>query len=139
MLEELAELGARVKRVEGVLERIAAKHPGVALLQTIPGVGIRTAEAFVAYVDDVRRFASVKRASCYFGLVPCQDASGPVNRLGHITKDGPATVRKLLCEAGWQAVRRSPTVRAFFERVVRGDADRRKIAGSPWRSTWSGS
>jgi hypothetical protein len=43
MLEELAELGAPVKRVEVVLERIAAKHPGVALLRTIPGVAVRTA------------------------------------------------------------------------------------------------
>jgi transposase len=128
MLEELAELGARIKRVEAALEAIAARHPGVALLRTIPGVGIRTAEAFVAYVDDVARFASVKRASSYFGLVPCQDASGPVNRLGHITKDGPATVRKLLCEASWQGVRRSPTIRAFFARIARGDADRKKIA-----------
>jgi transposase len=135
MLEELAELGARIKRLEVALERIAAKHPGVALLRTIPGVGIRTAEAFIAYVDDVARFASVKRASSYFGLVPCQDASGPVNRLGHITKDGPATVRKLLCEAAWQGVRRSPTIGAYFERIARGDADRRKVAlvaTAPW-------
>ena len=34
------------------------------------------------------------------GLVPRQDATGNVNRLGHITKDGPATVRKMLTEAG---------------------------------------
>jgi hypothetical protein len=34
----------------------------------------------------------------------------------------------LLCEAAWQGIRRSPGLKAFFERVTRGEADRRKIA-----------
>jgi transposase len=70
----------------------------------------------------------VRQVGCYLGLVPCQDASADRNRLGHITGDGPATVRKLLCEAAWQAVRRSPSVRAYFERVAGGKPDRRKVA-----------
>ena len=37
-------------------------------------------------------------------------------------------MRKLLCEAAWQAVRRSPAVRAFFDRVSGGERDRRKLA-----------
>lgn len=128
MLDDLAELGERVARVEAELDRIAADHPGVALLRTIPGVGPRTAEAFVAHVDDVRRFARVDQVGCYFGLVPCQDASADRNRLGHITRDGPAGARWLLAEAAWQGRRRSPTIAAFFERVMRGDADRKKVA-----------
>ena len=64
----------------------------------------------------------------YFGLIPRQDASGGMNRLGHITREGPATVRALLTEAAWQASRRSPRVHDFFERVRRGDRSRRKIA-----------
>jgi len=34
----------------------------------------------------------------------------------------------LLCEAAWQAVRRSPSMKAFFERVTHGDPGRKKIA-----------
>jgi transposase len=128
MLEELAELTAKVGRAERELRKVADGHPGVALLMTIPGVGIRTAEAVVAWLDDVRRFRRVRQAGAYFGLVPCQDASAGRNRLGHITRDGPATVRKLLCESAWQGVRRSPTVRAVFERVCGGKPDRRKVA-----------
>ena len=62
----------------------------------------------------------------YFGLVPAQDQSGQTNRLGHITREGSATVRQLLTEATWQAVRRSATVRASFERIMRNDRDRRR-------------
>ena len=63
-----------------------------------------------------------------FGLVPSQDQSGDRNRLGHITREGAPVVRQLVAEAAWQALRRSPTVRAFFERVQRGDPQRKKIA-----------
>jgi hypothetical protein len=37
-------------------------------------------------------------------------------------------VRQLVAEAAWQAQRRSPTVRAYFERVQRDDPQRKKIA-----------
>src|SRR4029077_17160376 len=73
-------------------------------------------------------FPNSKAVGRYFGLVPSQDQSGGTNRLGHITKAGSATVRRFLTEAAWQAVRRSPTVRAYFERVRRDDPQRKKIA-----------
>ena len=63
-----------------------------------------------------------------FGLVPLQDQSGPANRLGHITKQGPAVARRLLVEAAWQGIRRSEQLRRFFEQVMRGDPGRKKIA-----------
>lgn len=128
LVDDLQEATRKIRLVEKYLAKAADKYPGVALLMTIPGVGIRTAEAFLAYVDDVRRFAKVKRVGSYFGLVPCQDSSGEINRLGHITKEGPPTVRKLLTEAAWQGIRRSSTIRAFFERVRHDDPERRKIA-----------
>jgi len=128
MVDDLTELEAKVRKVERELDRIGRAHAGVTLLRTIPGVGPRTAEAFVAHVDDVSRFARVKQVGSYFGLVPCQDASADRNRLGHITKDGPAPVRWLVAEAAWQGRRRSPKIRAYFDRVMRGDPQRKKIA-----------
>jgi transposase len=128
LLEELAEDQTRLKRVEAELEKVADANPAVTLLRTIPGVGIRTAEAVAAYVDDPSRFAKLKSIGAYFGLVPCQDSSADKNRLGHITREGPATVRKLIVEAAWQSTRRCDEARAFFERLMGGDPGRRKIA-----------
>src|SRR5438876_2828138 len=73
-------------------------------------------------------FAMPRRLAAIFGLAPCQDQSGNKNRLGHITREGAPVVRQLVAEAAWQALRRSPTVRAHFERVQRGDPQRKKIA-----------
>jgi len=126
-LDDLVYQDRKIRRVERVLLEIANRHPAIALLRSIPGVGPRTSEAFVAYVDDPSRFRA-KSIGAYLGMVPRQDASAGRNHLGRITRQGPATVRKMLAEATWQAVRRSPKVRAHFDRICHGRADRRKKA-----------
>lgn len=128
LLEEIETLTKQIQRVEQELNRQARKTPAVARLRTIPGVGPRTAEAVVAFLDDPHRFKNAKAVGRYFGLVPSQDQSGDRNRLGHITREGPPVVRQLVAEAAWQAIRRSPTVRAFYERTRRDDPQRQKIA-----------
>ena len=52
LLLELEEVRQKIAQVEKVLQQLAAQEPAVGLLRTIPGVGIRTAEAVVAYIDD---------------------------------------------------------------------------------------
>ncbi len=127
-VEELQHLDTQIKRVEKELNAIAEGHAGVYLLRTIPGVGPRTAEAVVVYIDRADRFARNMQVGSYCGLVPSQDQTGDRDRLGHITREGPATVRKLLTEAAWQGIRRSSHIRAYFERVQDGDEQRKKIA-----------
>jgi len=128
LIDELKQVNQKIRRVEEALNQIAQKNPGVQLLMSIPGVGIRTAEAFVAHVDNPVRFKNSHQAGVYFGLVPCQDASANKNRLGHITQDGPAIARRLLTEAAWQGTMRSPRIKGHFERIAQGKKERRKIA-----------
>ena len=127
MLEELGELRKKIDRVTKVLDGIGRKHAGVMLLMTIPCVGPRTAEAFVAYVDDPHRFTSSTIGS-YFGLVPREDSTGDHRRLGHITREGPSTVRKYLTEAMWRGVSKDEDLKRVYERFLRGDKSRKKIA-----------
>jgi transposase len=128
LLEEIETLNRQLRRIEQELNRRAQQAPSVLLLRSIPGVGVRTAEAVAAFIDDPHRFANAKAVGRYFGLVPRQDQSGDKNQLGHITREGAPVVRRLLAEAAWQAIRRSPTVGAYFERAQREDPQRKKIA-----------
>jgi len=128
MQERLRHLDQEIRHATSELDHIGSRHPGVVLLRTIPGVGARTAEAVVAYIDRIERFGRTGQVASYFGLVPSQDASAGTNRLGHITKQGPATARQYLVEAAWQAVYRCPEARVRYDRICKGDPKRRKTA-----------
>jgi transposase len=127
-LKDWTDGNAQIQQVTAELNRIGRQDPRVQLLQTIPGVGPRTAEAFVAHVDDAGRFSRTDKIGTYFGLVPCENSSAGKERLGHITKEGPGIVRWLLVEAAWQATRRSPSLKTRFERISQGDRKRKRIA-----------
>jgi transposase len=128
LLRQIEEANASIQQVCDELNTIAQAHPGVALLRTIAGVGPRTAEAVVAYLDDPRRFGRANRVAAYVGLVPSQDSSAGRERLGRVTKQGPAVLRYLLIEAAWQVIRRDPFMRAYFEQIHAGRKENRKKA-----------
>jgi transposase len=128
LLRQLQHGDEMIRILTKQLDEMAGRHSDVILLRTIPGVGPRTAEAFVAYVDDPQRFERTNQVASYFGLVPREDSSAGVHRMGHITKSGPATARKLLTEAAWRCIDKNRTLRAVFDRIAMGKKDRRRIA-----------
>ena len=67
---------------------LAKQLPEVQRLLTIPGIGLLTATAIVGFVGNLRRFPSGRRFSSYLGLVPKENSSGDIRRLGRITKRG---------------------------------------------------
>lgn len=128
MLEELELLDGQLKRITKYLDDYLETKAGGMLLMSIPGVGPRTAEAVLAYTDDVRRFSRGNQYCAYFGLTPKLDESGQNRKSGHISKQGPSIVRWLVVEGAWRAIRKSPALKAFYERVMAGQKDRKKIA-----------
>jgi len=128
LLDEFDLLQSQLKRVSDYLDGYLANNRGGNLLMSIPGVGPRTAEAVLAYTDDVTRFGNYKDYCSYFGMTPKLDESGCCRRLGHISKHGPSVVRCVICESSWVAIRKSQGLRAFYERVMCGQDGRKKIA-----------
>jgi len=128
LLDELAFLESQRDRVTVYLDAYLANQSGATLLMSIPGVGPRTAEAVLAYTDDVERFDNYKQYCAYFGVTPKLDESGSVRRLGHISKQGPSVVRWVLCESSWKVIRYCPGLKAFYDRVMAGQQSRKKIA-----------
>jgi transposase len=91
-------------------------------LCTAPGVGVVTAVAFRATLDEAGRFRGAHQVECYLGLVPREMSSGEKQHRGRITKSGNARARWLLVEAAW-AVWRSRTaetapLRAWAQRIA---------------------
>ena len=96
LILEIGELEARIQAVEKQLEALAAQTPVVALLRTIPGIGLLTSTALIGFVGDVGRFPSGRHFACYLGLTPREYSSGSRRRLGRISKQGDAYLRTLL-------------------------------------------
>jgi transposase len=128
LLDELRFLGQQIAWLEAQLDALADRQPGIALLRTIPGIGARSAEALLAYADELERFGNRKRFASYFGLTPREDSSGERVRRGRISKQGPGVVRWVLVEAAQCALRRCPGLRAYAQRIARGRKDRWKKA-----------
>ena len=76
-------------------------------LMTVPGVGAVVALGYVATVDVAARFARSKAVGAVFGLTPWQYQSGEVQRQGHVSLCGDATMRALLYEAAQAMLFRS--------------------------------
>lgn len=65
-------------------------------LATIPGIGPLAASAIAATVGDAAQFKSGRELAAWMGLTPRQNSSGGKERLGGITRQGNAYLRKLL-------------------------------------------
>jgi transposase len=125
-LSEYRQLVELLGQAEARLDALAATDADVRLLETIPGVGPRTAETVAAYLGDPHRFANGKQVSAYGGLVPRQYQSGECDRRGRITRRGPALLRKLLVECAWVMLRYNAWARAVYVRLSRGRARKKQ-------------
>jgi transposase len=149
---EYRALVERITQAEAALDTLSSADAGTQLLETIPGMGPRTAEAVSAHLGDARRFESAKQVGAYAGLVPRQYQSGVTDRKGRITRRGPGVLRKLLVECAWCMLRYNPWARAQYARLTGGGVSRKKPAivalarkllvrcwamlrdGKPWRA-----
>ncbi len=127
-LTEYRQVCELIHQAEAKLDTLGQQHADVVLLQTVPGLGPRTAETVAAYLHDAPRFGSAKQVSAYSGLVPRQHQSGEMDRRGRITKRGPALLRKMLVECAWCMIRYNAWARGIYQRLTGGGQRRKKQA-----------
>jgi transposase len=120
---ELAVVNRELERMSGREEyRVKA-----AALMELPGVGLVTAMVFLTELGDLRRFKNRRALANYLGLTPRSHESGKQDdRKGHISKMGPARVRKVLNQAAWCLVRLDPYWRNWYQGEGREHRNERK-------------
>ncbi len=104
-LEEIEALGRKAESIHKELARLAELMPAAKQLMTVPGIGVLTATALVAFVGDPHRFRSGRRFAAYLGLTPREHSSGHSRRLGRITKHGNSYLRMMLIHGARSALR----------------------------------
>ena len=133
LLSEVAPLLAVMRPVnqqlaysDGAIEAVTRPDARVQRLRTVPSVGPVTAAAFVATIDDARRFRRAHEVEAYLGLVPRELSSGESPRRGRITQAGKNTrMRWLLVQAAVSILRLRDPRTAPLRRWATGIAARR--------------
>jgi transposase len=128
-VREVRDLEARLRGVERALEGIAEESEAIVRLRTIPGVGLLTATALVAFVGDVRRFQTGRRFASYLGLTPRESSSGLRRRLGAISKRGDPYLRMLLIHGARSVLLHAKKAAGPRDRLRSWALDREKARG----------
>ncbi len=116
LMAVMRTLNEQIQVADAKLERLASDDEQVASLCTMPSVGPVTAVAFLANVDDAKRFAGAHQLEAYLGLVPSEMSSGEKQRGGRITKVGSPRMRALLVQVALSTMRlRKATTAGLWE------------------------
>jgi transposase len=122
---EIVELDQAVQ----TLSEVPRYAQVVKRLDALMGVGVLTAMVFLTEMGDLSRFRNRRQVACYLGTVPSKAESGKTDdRKGHITRQGPARVRRVLCQASWARVGHDPQTAACYDRIVQKNPKHKKIA-----------
>jgi transposase len=107
-----------IDRLDWEVHQRARTDPRVKVLTQLPGVGPFTAMVILAEAGDVTRFGSARKLAAWAGLTPAVRGSDRTVRHGHISKQGSAWLRWILCEAA-QTAKRSPQFAASYQALAR--------------------
>jgi hypothetical protein len=117
-LREADFLARELAQIDREIARYAVGCAEIRRLMTIPGIDVTTAATLIATIGRIDRFASPRHLVGYLGLDPRSRQSGlGAVQHGHISKQGSATARHVLCEAAHATMRSPGPLRAFGQRV----------------------
>jgi transposase len=133
----VAHLDAEIKRTEQQIDDHIDRHPDLRqqcqLLESIPGIGKRTATKLLAEIEDISRYKSARQVAAYAGLTPRNNRSGTLRGQTRLSKTGNARVRKALFLPGIVAKRHNPVVRSFCQRLARHGKNKMQLVGAAMR------
>jgi transposase len=104
-----------VDKAIAALARTARYRAPVRELTAIKGVARLSAMVYLTELGDLSRFGNRKQVGSYLGLVPRSYESGEDrDHKGHISRLGPARVRKVLNQCAWAMVKWDADWREWF-------------------------
>src|SRR3990170_1613165 len=110
---------AEVERVSVRIEELYGHlHPSD-YLRSIPGIGVRTAQVFLAIIGDPHRFRSQSAFANWTGVVPgARQSAGTEGKGLRMTKAGPSLMKRALFQAGDIARRYDPQLAHLYYREM---------------------
>lgn len=117
----MAALEQEIAEVEKLIKQHFNDHPGLKrqsdLLQTIPGIGEKTARRLLGEIE-FQRFDSARQVAAQAGLVPQKRQSGTSLNHTRLSKIGNSRIRKALYFPAVVAKRFNPVINEFAARLA---------------------
>lgn len=117
----LTHLKREIKLLEDrLLELVKQEQQDqLTLLQTIPGIGMKTALFLIVVTDGFKKFESASQLCSYVGITPTIRESGSsVRGRSRISKVGNKKLRNLVFLAAFSAYKYNKACKALFDRIV---------------------
>jgi transposase len=120
--QQVQQLDQQLAEVEqemaGLIETDDPLQAQCQLLMSIPGIGRISAIQLLSELPDLSRFRSADEVVAFAGLCPRQQQSGNQPVRSRLSKQGSATLRKVLYFPALTAKRFNPHLRTFAERLT---------------------
>jgi transposase len=86
-------------------------------LQSIPGIGFTIAVMLLGKIGNPEYLQNPRELAAFIGLNPKEKSTGDSINRGSITQMGDKTLRFLLVEAAWVAIRKDTQLAQFYHRI----------------------
>ena len=130
LLEQYDFLTELIKKQTKVLEELSQTptyKERVAILRTVPGIGLIAAMELLLELQDVARFRRADQLAAYVGLTPSQYSSADKVRMGRITGIGKSHLRGTLVEVAWRLIGKDRAMRRKYDRIKMRSGSKRAI------------
>lgn len=121
--EHIRYLDDRIAEIDEEIRKLVDSDPDLRrkreLLESIPGIGEKTANAILGEVPHISEMRDVKAVAAHAGLSPKHNQSGSFVGPSRLCKAGNARLRKALFFPALVAMKKNPIIRAFAERLAK--------------------
>ena len=121
LLRDLDDARERILLILRRMRHFFKSHQEIArnldYLQSLPGFGFIVSTYLLARSGDPVYLKNVRELGAFSGIVPREYSTGDRIQKGHITHMGDHTLRRLLIEAAWVAIRKDGELARFYSRI----------------------
>ena len=117
---ELIQLRENIVRITGNIRSLAATEPYrdlVAYLVSVPGISLLSAMILLTELIDINRFKGIDHLVNFVGLAPGQHSSSTVERTTGLSVRCNASLRFIIIECAWIAIRKDPALMMAFQNL----------------------
>lgn len=113
IIETVEHLRSRLLEINRQLRKLEKEgrySDTIALLRTVPGVGLIMSMTIITELENIERFGTIDKLCSYVGLVPLTNSSGESEKVGNIISRSNKQLRSMLIESSWITIRQDPAL-----------------------------